>query len=157
MTAQSPQAQGKRPAIVWFISIYFFLTAANNLFTIYLSGKEGGRMPEEVKAYYNAMPMTEYGFAVLLGFLTLAGAVALFQLNRASVFFFGATLVGNLALAAWHISTRGLADVWHYGGFGMLFAWAILAGVTYYAYRVTSGDRDFLKLTVKNPADEPSS
>lgn len=97
----------KRPAWIWVIAIFFFLSAGWTLLSLWLV--LSGRIPLEPaqEAYFKSLTPFDYGLTVVLGLTNLVGAAALLMLRRLAFYCFVGGFALNVLITASHIFSKG--------------------------------------------------
>lgn len=96
----------KRPAIVWGISILYFLSAVWVLSSSLLLYSGKIRLSGDQKAYFSSLTFFDYATSVLLMTLNLSAAVLLFRLRKRALFFFLAAFGLELATTIYHVAAK---------------------------------------------------
>ena len=94
-----------RPGWVWVISIWYAISAAWQLFSLYMLWS--GSVPLAQKAYFGNWTSFDYASSIVLIVLTLSAALALFLLRKQAVSLFSLALALNIALSVWHMASQG--------------------------------------------------
>ena len=123
----------KRPAWVWIISIFFFLSAVWSLLALYLVYSGILPVSPEQTAYFKSLTPIDYSLTVLLLLTNLGGAVALFLLRSSALYFFVGAFILNVVMTIWHTLTKGwIAAIGGAGFLGMLIAYGLIVAVCIY-------------------------
>lgn len=131
------ESRRKRPVWVWIFSIYLFPSAAWTLLSFYLINTGAIPLSPAQEAYFDSLTTTDYTLAVAIGVANLIGAVALFLLRKAALYFFLAALGANLISGAWHGATKGWAEALGGSGLaGVLFSYVLMTAVCIYAWKL---------------------
>ena len=125
----------KRPRWVWVVSILYFFSAAWTLLSFYLIYSGAIRLDPQTQAYLDTITPLDRALTLVILTLNVAGAVALFLLRRRALQLFLAALSINLAISAWHVTTRGFAATLSGSGLmGLLVGWLVAGGVCLYTW-----------------------
>ncbi len=105
-------ADGKRPLLVWIISIFYFLGSGLSLLVY------SGAVPLPfTESGFHSAPLVNRVLTILLVLVNLGGAIALFLLRRYALYLFAAALILQLFLSVWHPPSTGFS---HAAGIGVL-------------------------------------
>lgn len=129
--------RAKRPALVWIISIFFFLSAGYSLWSIVAVGS--GAIPgnAQQQAYFSSLSAFDYITSIGIGVLNLAGAISLFLLHKkAPWFFLGALILGLTSAAYQAVAKNWLAAIGTPGLVGFILFQVILVSIVLYAFRL---------------------
>lgn len=111
-------AERRRPAWVWIISIFYFLSIAWALLA--LSLVVFGRLPlnPAQQAYFSRLGTLDWIVSLAIVGCNLGGAVALLMLRKQAPYLFLVGLVISLAQIAWQVQSKSLLAL--AGGSGLI-------------------------------------
>ena len=127
----------KRPVLVWVITIFFFVSAIWTLLGFYLLVSGTASLTPAQKSYLESLTAIDYTFTLLLGLTNLIGAIALFLLRKAALYFFVGALALNGFMSVWHAISKGwLEALGGAGALGALFGLGIAVAVCLYVWKL---------------------
>ena len=127
----------KRPAGVWVICIYYFLTGGFTLLSMALAYRGAANLTPQEKIYLASMTTFDYVLTIISAGLTLSAAMALFMLRRAAFPLFCAALAMSMAFTIWHMLVRHwISVVGSAGLMGAAFGWMVMLVVCIYTARL---------------------
>jgi hypothetical protein len=127
-----------RSAWVWVLAVLFSLSSIWTFISLLLVEAGLIAVPPEQRAYMHNLTVVDYGATMIISLANLAGAVSLFLMLRAAIYFFAAGFATNLLLTLWHVMTKGWDQTVGEPGFaGTLVGWCVLLAVCVYAWRLS--------------------
>jgi FtsH-binding integral membrane protein len=143
-TELPPPGPVKRPALVWVISIFYFLSAGWTILSFLLILSGAFPMNEAQKEYFQSQSPVDYGSTFLIGTANLVGAVLLLLLKKPAFHLFATAFAVGLVLTGYQIFTKNwLGAIGGPGLIGAIIGWGISIAVIVYAKRLI--DRGVLK------------
>ncbi len=133
----TPPIAVKRPALVWVISIFYFISAGWVILSFALIYTGSILLNEAQKEYFQSQTIFDHGSTLLIGVSNLAGAVLLLALKRPAFSLFAAAFGVGLALTLYQIVAKNWLGV--LGGPGLVGAvigWAISLSIIFYTRRL---------------------
>ena len=106
METVEPVKSRSRPAGVWVICLYYFLTAGFTLLSLVMVHQGAAALSPEQKSYLATMTAADYMMTIVSAALTLSAVVSLFLLRPVAFPLFCAALALSMAFTIWHILTR---------------------------------------------------
>ncbi len=134
-----PPIPGRRPALVWVISIFYFLSAGWVLLSFSLIYSGAIPLNEAQKAYFQSQTVFDHGSTIVIGASNLVGAILLFLLRKQAFHFFVAAFSVGLALTLYQIVAKNwLGAIGGPGLVGAVISWAISVAIIIYSKRLTA-------------------
>lgn len=134
-----PPIPRSRPALVWVISIFYFVSAGWVLLSFFLIYSGSIPLNEAQKVYFESQTFFDHGSTILIGVSNLTGAVFLFLLRKPAFHFFAAAFSVGLALTLYQIFMKNwLGVVGGPGLVGAVIGWGISVAIILYAKRLIS-------------------
>ena len=128
---------GKRPGLVWTISIFYFLSAGWVILSYALIYSGAIPLNHAQKQYLQSQTFLDSAFSVLIAASNLAGAVFLFELKKPSLPLFAAAFGIGLALTAYQILAKNwLGAIGVAGLIGAVLGWCISIAIIIYSKRL---------------------
>ena len=134
MHTTPPPLPTKRPAFVWVISIFYFISTGWTLlsFSLILSG--AFPLNEAQREYFQAQTVFDYGSTTLIGLGNLTGAVLLLSLKRYAFHLFASAFGLGLILTGYQIVAKNwLGAIGGPGLVGAAIGWAISIAIILYS------------------------
>ena len=129
-----PPIPAKRPALVWVISIFYFLSAGWTTLSLALVLSGGIPLSPAQQQYVSSLTAFDHASTLVIGSSNLAGAVLLLLLRRHAYLFFAGALGLGIPLTLYQILTRNwLGAAGGAGLIGAAIGWAISMAVILYA------------------------
>jgi hypothetical protein len=139
-----PPVPAKRPALVWIISIFYFVSAGWTMLSFLLIFSGAIPLNEAQKEYFQSQSPVDYGSTLLIGTANLVGAVLLLLLKKPAFHLFATAFGVGLLLTVYQIFTKNwLGAIGGPGLIGAIIGWGISIAVILYAKRLI--DRGVLK------------
>jgi hypothetical protein len=136
---EPPPVPAKRPALVWVISIFYFLSAGWVLLSFFLIYSGAIPLNEAQKAYFQSQTFFDHASTVVIGASNLTGAVLLFLLRKQAFHFFVAAFSVGLALTLYQIAAKNwLGAIGGPGLVGAMIGWGISIAIILYSKRLTT-------------------
>jgi len=129
-----PPIPAKRPALVWVISIFYFLSAGWTTLSLALVLSGGIPLSPAQQQYVSSLTAFDYASTLVIGISNLAGTVLLLLLRRHAYLFFAGAFGLGILLTLYQILTRNwLGAAGGAGLIGAAIGWAISMAVILYA------------------------
>lgn len=136
---QPPPLPINRPALVWVISIFYFVSAGWVLLSFALIFSGLIPLTDVQKTYFQAQTVFDYGSTALIGGANLVGAVLLFLLRRQAFPFFLTAFSFGLIQTLYQIVTKNwLGAIGGPGLVGAVIGWGISIAIIVYTWRLVS-------------------
>ena len=137
----TPAKLRARPAWVWVISIFFFISVSWNILSYYLVYSGVFPLEPTQEALLGSFTVVDHSLSVAIAVLNLAGALSLFLLRRRAYHFFLAALSLNLVTMIWYFVARGgvrkfLEATGWAGLIGQMMGLGLLTAVWLYARKL---------------------
>jgi hypothetical protein len=127
----------KRPALVWVISIFYFISAGWVILSFALVYSGSIPLNEAQREYFQSQTIFDHGSTILIGVSNLIGAVLLLALKRPAFHFFATAFGVGLAITLYHIVAKNWLGVIGGSGFvGAIIGWAISLSIIFYTRRL---------------------
>jgi hypothetical protein len=124
----------KRPALVWVISIFYFLSAGWTTLSLALVLSGGIPLTSAQQQYFSSLTAFDHASTLVVGISNLAGAVLLLLLRRPAYrFFAGAFALGLLLTLRQVLAGNWLGAIGGAGLIGAAIGLAISVAVILYA------------------------
>jgi hypothetical protein len=131
------QPSAKRPAWVWLISTFFFISACWTLLSFYLIHFEIITVPIETKQYFNTLAFQDHFITIVLGIINILAAIYLLLLKKISFYLFLSSLIINTLFTTLHAINKGLFAALSSGGLiGAIISYIILIGICLYSRKL---------------------
>ena len=133
----NPQEKTKRPAWVWVISVFYFISAGFTLLSFSVIGSGDAQLNSAQQAYFDSLTAVDYVVTITMGSANLLGAVLLFLLKKPAFYLFVGTFCAGILVAVWEtITTNWVAAISPGGLVGAAIGWAISLAVCMYCWRL---------------------
>lgn len=137
--AQPPPLPTNRPALVWVISIFYFVSIGWGLFSIALVYSGFVPLTGVQKAYFEAQTVFDCGSTALVTAANLIGAVLLFLLRKQALHFFVAAFSVGLILTFYQaVAKNWLGAIGAHGLVGSVIGSGINIAIILYTWRLVS-------------------
>jgi hypothetical protein len=125
----------KRPALVWIISVFTFLTAGISILTVLAAAL----LPiNEFEADVAPLTLFDYVAAVVFALAAIVAAIYLMRLKKAAFYWYVVPFVAWVLLSLWDAVTKGFAaSMYDQDAIGyMVFALVVSLAICVYCWRL---------------------
>ena len=137
----TPPIAVKRPALVWVISIFYFISAGWVILSFALVYSGSIPLNEAQREYFQSQTIFDHGSTLLIGVSNLVGAVLLLALKRPAFHLFASAFGIGLAVTLYHIVAKNwLGVIGGPGLVGAVIGWAISLSIIFYTRRLIGRD-----------------
>ncbi len=134
-----PLVPAKRPALVWVISSFYFLSSGWVILSFFLIYSGLIPLNDAARSYFKSLTLFDHGLALLIGAANLVGAVLLFLLRRQASFFLIVALGVGLAATLYQIVAKNWLGAMPNGGLvGAFIGWGINVAIIVYSRRLAA-------------------
>jgi hypothetical protein len=136
---EPPPIAVNRPALVWVISIFYFLSAGWVILSFALIHSGTIPLNEAQKEYFRSQTILDYGSTLVIGVSNLVGAVLLLALKKPAFHLFATAFGVGLALTVYQIFAKNwLGAIGGPGLVGAVIGWGISIAIISYSKRLIS-------------------
>ena len=134
-----PPIPRKRPALVWVISIFYFVSAGWTILSLALIYSGVIPLKEAQKTYFDSQTLCDHGSTLVVVVTNLAAAVLLFLLKKPAFHLFATAFFIGLMLTVYQVIVKNwLGVIGGPGLVGAIIGWGINMAIIIYSRRLIS-------------------